>query len=74
MTGSLSEAEELVQETFLRAWTKRGEFGGRPAPRAWLYRIATKPLPRCPAQTLLPPPSRSGRTALRPEHPGGAAG
>jgi RNA polymerase sigma-70 factor, ECF subfamily len=41
MTGSLSEAEELVQETFLRAWTKRGEFGGRPAPRAWLYRIAT---------------------------------
>jgi RNA polymerase sigma-70 factor (ECF subfamily) len=41
MTGSLSEAEELVQETFLRAWSRRREFGGRPAPRAWLYRIAT---------------------------------
>ncbi|WP_210491684.1 RNA polymerase subunit sigma-70 [Patulibacter sp. SYSU D01012] len=41
MTGSLEEAEDLVQETFLRAWRKRGQLADRTALRAWLYRIAT---------------------------------
>ena len=41
MTGSLEESEDLVQETFLRAWRKRRQFEGRSSLRAWLYRIAT---------------------------------
>jgi RNA polymerase sigma-70 factor (TIGR02960 family) len=41
MVGSFEEAEDLVQETFLRAWRKRESFEGGPGFRAWLYRIAT---------------------------------
>ena len=43
MLGSFEESEDMVQETFLRAWRKRGDFssGDRAAYRAWLYRIAT---------------------------------
>jgi RNA polymerase sigma-70 factor (TIGR02960 family) len=41
MVGSFEEAEDLVQETFLRAWRKRESFAGGPGFRAWLYRIAT---------------------------------
>jgi RNA polymerase sigma-70 factor (TIGR02960 family) len=41
MTGSFDEAEDLVQETFLRAWRRRDSFEGGPGLRAWLYRIAT---------------------------------
>jgi RNA polymerase sigma-70 factor (TIGR02960 family) len=43
MLGSYDEAEDLVQETFLRAWRFRGRFeaGSGPGVRPWLYRIAT---------------------------------
>ncbi|RZQ66034.1 RNA polymerase subunit sigma-70 [Amycolatopsis suaedae] len=41
LVGSFDEAEDLVQETFLRAWRKRGTYAGRSTFRAWLYRIAT---------------------------------
>lgn len=41
MTGSYDEAEDLVQETFLRAWRARERFEGRAGARTWLYRIAT---------------------------------
>src|SRR3954454_1217211 len=41
MLGSFDEAEDLVQETFLRAWRHRESFEGGPGLRAWLYRIAT---------------------------------
>src|ERR671925_101420 len=41
MLGSFEESEDLVQETFLRAWRRRQTFDGRSSLRAWLYGIAT---------------------------------
>jgi RNA polymerase sigma-70 factor, ECF subfamily len=41
MTGSLHDAEDLVQETFLRAWKAYDRFKGKSSIRTWLHRIAT---------------------------------
>ncbi|MEF9885916.1 RNA polymerase subunit sigma-70 [Streptomyces sp. P9-A4] len=41
ITGSVADAEDLVQETLLAAWLGLAGFEGRSSVRGWLYRIAT---------------------------------
>jgi RNA polymerase sigma-70 factor (ECF subfamily) len=67
MLGSLADAEDLAQETFLRAWKARDAFEGRASARTWLYRIATNAcldvLARRPRRVLpdqLGPPGQPG--------------
>jgi RNA polymerase sigma-70 factor (ECF subfamily) len=41
LAGSVDDAEDLVQETYLRAWRSYAGFEGRSSLRTWLYQIAT---------------------------------
>jgi RNA polymerase sigma-70 factor (ECF subfamily) len=73
MLGSFQESEDLVQETFLRAWRHRSSFQGRSTFRAWLYRIATNACldyldrhPRRPASYTAPPGTQQRVTVHAP--------
>ena len=39
MTGSVYDAEDMVQETYLRAWRAYDDFEGRSSLRTWMFRI-----------------------------------
>ena len=75
MLGSFDEAEDVVQETLLRAWKARRSFEGRSSFRTWLYAIATNAclnaLERSPRRILVPdiPPTDPSRRLSHEERP-----
>ena len=70
MLGSAEEAEDLVQETYLRAWRSYEGFEGRSSVRTWLYRIATNVcLTALERRSRRPLPSGLGGPADDPEAP-----
>src|SRR3954463_7889333 len=70
MLGSGFEAEDAVQETFVRAWRNFQGFEGRSSLRSWLYRIATNVCldmlhgPQRRARPMDMGPASSAETAL----------
>src|SRR5205823_3711724 len=78
MLGSFEDAEDVVQETMLRAWRSRARFEGRSSFRNWLYKIATNAcisaIERSPRRVTAPDlvaPTHDPRTTPKwaPEQP-----
>ncbi|WP_073494820.1 sigma-70 family RNA polymerase sigma factor [Actinacidiphila paucisporea] len=70
MLGSAHDAEDLVQDTLLRAWRAYGGFEGRSSLRTWLYRIATNVCLRAlESRSRRPMPSGLGAPADDPDAP-----
>ncbi|MGP4011599.1 sigma-70 family RNA polymerase sigma factor [Streptomyces sp. 4N124] len=70
MLGSVDEAEDLVQETYLRAWRSYNGYEGRASLRTWLHRIATNTcLTALESRTRRPLPRGLGAPSEAPEEP-----
>lgn len=75
MLGSFDDAEDLVQETYLRAWRAYGGFEGRSSLRLWLHRIATNTcLNALETRSRRPLPSGLGAPSDSPDAPAAAPG
>ena len=70
LLGSVDDAEDLVQDTYLRAWRSYGGFEGRSSVRTWLYRIATNLcLTALERRGRRPLPSGLGAPSTDPDSP-----